>query len=118
MQQNDYSVICPVDPQNPFRNPTESPGYSPDYSRILPETGMQHSCLTLYPTRTEKAGIRRFFSMTFLMLLFDLVTAATIYVALQLIVTTVLRQSDLRTLGTLPENYPQILNQYLCVRSI
>ncbi|MBR4200202.1 MAG: CPBP family intramembrane metalloprotease [Oscillospiraceae bacterium] len=113
-----YAEICPVDPDNPFRNPTEQPDYSPDYSEIMPEIEIPDSFLPLYPSAAERTGIRRYFTLTFLMLLFDFVTAATIFVALQLIVTTVLKQSDLRTAGTLPQNYPQIVQQFLSDSSV
>ena len=106
----DYAEISPVDLQNPFRNPTEQPDYSPDYSEILPEIGMPESSLSLLPSATERAGIRRFFTMTFLTLLFEAVTAMTVFVALRLIATTVLQQviPELRTVFsefpmTLPE---------------
>ena len=114
----DYAEISPVDLQNPFRNPTEQPDYSPDYSEILPEIGMPESSLSLLPSATERAGIRRFFTMTFLTLLFEAVTAMTVFVALRLIATTVLQQVDLRKLGTLPQNYDQIVSQFLDDSSI
>lgn len=117
-QNHDYSEIYPIDPQNPFRNPTEEPDYSPDYRDILPELDMPESKLTLFPTRTEKLRIRRVFSLTFLTMLFDLLTAATIVVLIQLIVTTVLQQRDLRELGALPQNYTQIVRQFFSDSSI
>ncbi len=114
----DYSDITPVDPANPFRNPTEEPEYSPDYRAIVPEIDMPDSKLPLFPAPHEKAAIRRFYAMTFLMLLFGTITAMTIFVALQGIAGVILRQVDLRKLGELPQNYPQILRQYLNDSSI
>ena len=114
----DYSDITPVDPTNPFRNPTEEPEYSPDYRAIVPEIDMPDSKLPLFPAPHEKAAIRRFYAMTFLMLLFGTITAMTIFVALQGIAGVILRQVDLRKLGELPQNYPQILRQYLNDSSI
>lgn len=109
----DYSDISPVDLKNPFRNPTEEPDYSPDYRAIIPELDMPESKIPLFPAANEKAAIRRYFAMTFLMLLFGLITAMTVYIALQGIAGAVLRQIDLRRLGELPQNYSQILKQYL-----
>ena len=115
---SDYSDITPVDLNNPFRNPTEEPDYSPDYRAIVPELDMPDSKLTLFPAANEAAAIRRYFGLTFLTLLFGLLAAMTIYVALQGIASVVLRQIDLRRLGELPQNYPQIMRQYLDDSSI
>lgn len=114
----DYSEISPVDLKNPFRNPTEEPDYSPDYRAIMPELDLPDCRLPLFPAANERAAIRRFFAMTFLMLLFALLTAMTVYVALQGIAGVVLRQVDLRRLGELPQNYSAILKQYLNDSSI
>lgn len=114
----EYSEITPVDLKNPFRNPTEEPDYSPDYRAIVPELDMPESKLSLFPAPQEKRSIRRYFALTFLTLLFALLTATTIYVALQLIATVMLRQVDLRQIGELPENYTQIVQQYLSDSSI
>lgn len=117
-QNHDYSEICPIDPRNPFRNPTEEPGYTPDYREILPDLDMPESRLTLFPSRAERSRIRRAFSMVFLTMLFDLLLAASVFVLIQLIVTTFLQQRDLRELGTLPQNYPQIVQRFFSDSSI
>lgn len=109
----EYSEISPVDLKNPFRNPTEEPDYSPDYREIVPDLDLPESKLSLFPAHHEKITIRRYFALTFLMLLFALLTATTIYVALQGIASVMLRQVDLREIGELPQNYPQILQQYM-----
>ena len=114
----DYSDITPVDLDNPFRNPTEEPDYSPDYRAIVPEISLPDSKLPLFPAHHEKAAIRRFYALTFLSLLFALLTAMTVFVALQGVASVVLRQVDLRKLGELPQNYPQILRHYLNDSSI
>lgn len=114
----EYSDITPVDLKNPFRNPTEEPDYSPDYRAIAPEIDMPESKLSLFPAPNERAAIRRYFALTFLMLLFCVITAMTIFVALQGIAGVIVRQVDLRKLGELPQNYPQILRQYLNDSSI
>lgn len=115
---HDYSEIYPIDPHNPFRNPTEEPDYTPDYREILPELDMPESRLTLFPSRTERSRIRRAFSLTFLTMLFDLLLATSVFVLIQLIVTTVLQQRDLRELGTLPQNYSRIVQQFFSDSSI
>lgn len=110
---NDYRDIFPVDPQNPFRNPTEEPEYSPDYRETVPEIAMPDSKLPLLPAHAEVKFIRRWFNLTFFTLLFAFFTSSTIYVALQMIISVVLRQIDLRRLDTLPQNYFLIVEQYL-----
>lgn len=115
---NDYRDISPVDPQNPFRNPTEEPGYSPDYRETVPEIAMPDGKLTLLPAHAEVKSIRRWFSLTFLMLLFAFFTSSTIYVALQMLISLILRQIDLRRLDALPQNYFLIVEQYLGDSSI
>lgn len=114
----DYSDITPVDLKNPFRNPTEEPDYSPDYRAIMPELDLPDSKIPLFPAAHERSAIKRYFALTFLTLLFALLTAMTIYVALQGGAGVMLRQVDLRKLGELPQNYTQILQQYLTDSSI
>ena len=114
----DYSDITPVDLANPFRNPTEEPDYSPDYRAIAPEIALPDSKLSLFPAHQEKATIKRYFALTFLSLLFALLTAMTVYVALQTVASAIIRQVDLRKLGELPDNYHYILQQYLNDSSI
>ena len=114
----DYSDITPVDLKNPLRNPTEEPDYSPDYRAIMPELDLPDSKIPLFPAVHERSAIKRYFTLTFLTLLFALLTATTIYVALQGIASVVLRQVDLRKLGELPQNYTQIVQQYLNDSSI
>lgn len=114
----DYSEITPVDLRNPFRNPTEEPDYSPDYRAIVPEIDLPDSKLSLFPAPNEQRTIRRYFSLVFLALLFALLSATTIYVFLQLVATAMLQQVDLRKLGELPQNYSQIVQQYLTDSSI
>lgn len=115
---NDYTEITPVDLKNPFRNPTEEPDYSPDYRQIAPELDMPDSSLPLFPSHNERSNIRKFYTLTFLSLLFGLLTAMTIFVALQMIATTAIQQVDLRQLGELPGNYAGIIRQYLNDSSI
>lgn len=114
----DYAEITPIDPENPFRNPTEEPDYSPDYRAILPEIDMPGSKISLIPSAHESAAIRRYFALTCLTLLFGLLTSMTIFVALQGIAGAVIRQVDLRRLGELPQNYTMILRQYISDSSI
>lgn len=109
----DYSVICPIDPQNPFQNPTEEPDYSPGYNAILPELSQEGCALPLFPTEQERSGIRRYYSYTFLALLFALFTSLTVQTALRMLLGIILRQIDLRALGTLPQNYDSIVEQYI-----
>ncbi len=110
---NEYADIAPVNPRNPFRNPTEEPDYTPDYREVLPEIDLPECKLELMPSAAERTGIRRYFSMTFLTLLFAFFISATCFTALRLILTAVLRQVDLRAVGDLPENYLLIADQYM-----
>ncbi len=110
---SEYSEISPVDLKNPFCNPTEEPDYSPDYRAIVPDLDLPESKLSLFPAHHEKMTIRRYFALTFLTLLFAMLTATTIYVALQGVASVILRQVDLRKLGELPQNYPYIVQQYM-----
>ncbi|MBP0966208.1 MAG: CPBP family intramembrane metalloprotease, partial [Oscillospiraceae bacterium] len=101
------------DLQNPFRNPTEEPDYNPDYREILPTLDMPDCKLPLIPQQNERAALKRCFALTFLILLFAFVTAATIFILLQTGVTFALQKVDLKKLGELPENYPMIVKQFL-----
>ena len=113
MPNPDYSEISPVDLQNPFRNPTEEPDYSPVYTEIVPELAMPGSSLPLFPARAEKSRIRRFFSLVFLTLILGFFISTGLYTGLRMLTATVLKQIDLRKLGTLPQNYMLISDQYM-----
>lgn len=104
--------LVPRDPRAPFDNPTEEPDYSPDYRSIAPELDTPQSYLPLLPSDSERIRIRRYFSLTFLTLLFAFLTAQTVSTALELIISTVIRQIDLRAVGELPGNYQSILSSY------
>ena len=110
---NEYAEIAPVNPRNPFRNPTEEPDYTPDYREVLPEIDLPDCTLGLMPSAAERTGIRRYFGLTFLTLMFGFFVSATCYTALRLVLTAVLRQVDLRAVGELPENYLMIADQYM-----
>lgn len=110
--QNEYAEITPVNPLNPFRNPTEEPDYTPDYREVLPEVDMPDCTLDLSPSPAECSGIRRYFNLTFLTLLFAFFISASLYTLLRLILTAVLKQVDFRAVGELPENYIMIADQY------
>ena len=117
-QSKDYAVICPVDPRNPFRNPTEEPGYSPDYTEVVPELAVAGASLELFPEYDEKRSLRRFCGCTFLSLMFALFTSLSVYTLLTMLVTAILKQVDLRALGTLPESYSRIAAQYIDATAI
>lgn len=107
-----YADLMPKDPRAPFDNPTEEPDYSPDYREIVPELDTPQSYLPLLPETHECTRIRRYFSLTFLTLIFGFLLAMTVNTAIGLVIGTVMRQMDLRTLGELPDNYSSILTQY------
>lgn len=113
MPQTDPTDLIPADPAHPFANPTEEPDYSPDYRSIVPELDMQGSRLPLLPTLAEKNSIRRFVSLTCLILLFAFLIAASISTALTLGIRAVLQQIDGRAVGELPRNYSGIVSQYM-----
>ena len=115
---NDYTEITPVDPLNPFRNPTEEPDYSPDYRELLPEIDMPGSSLPLFPGTAERNAIRRNYSVVFLILLFAFVVTASVYTGGKLLVTLILRQIDLRAGTELPGNYMLIAEQFFADTSV
>lgn len=108
-----HSDICPVDPQNPFQNPTEEPDYAPPYTDILPEITMPGARLPLIPSAAEKHSLRKYFNLTFLALLFAFFTMATVHAALSMLIPQLLRIVDMQRLGELPENYSRIVEQYM-----
>lgn len=110
--------IKPVDPENPFQNPTEEPDYSPDYRQLVPEIGKPDAALPLIPSAEEAGTIRKMFSLVFLSLIFGFVTTATVHTALTLGLPLILRIVDMQREGSLPENYPQIVQQYFNDSSI
>ena len=44
----------PIDPHNPFRNPTENHAYAPDYTRIVPQIETLGCQIPLQPAPHEK----------------------------------------------------------------
>ncbi|MBR5370692.1 MAG: CPBP family intramembrane metalloprotease [Oscillospiraceae bacterium] len=110
--------IKPVDPTDPFRNPTEEPEYSPDYRAILPEIDKPDAALPLIPSPEEAVSIRKMFSLVFLSLMFGFFTTATVHTALTLGLPMLLRVIDMQREGSLPQNYGQIVQQYFSDSSI
>ena len=107
-----FADLYPEDPRAPFANPTEEPDYSPDYRMIAPELDTPQSYLPLLPSPNEAARIRRFFSLTFLTLIFGFLVAMTVHTALRLLISVILQQVDLRAVGELPQNYSSIRSLY------
>lgn len=107
-----FADLYPEDPRAPFANPTEEPDYSPDYRMIAPELDTPQSYLPLLPSPNEAARIRRFFSLTFLTLIFGFLAAMTVHTALRLLISVILQQVDLRAVGELPQNYSSIRSLY------
>lgn len=107
-----FADLYPKDPRAPFANPTEEPDYSPDYRMIAPELDTPQSYLPLIPSPNEATRIRRFFSLTFLTLIFGFLAAMTVHTALRLLISVILQQVDLRAVGELPQNYSSIRSLY------
>ena len=107
-----FADLYPEDPRAPFANPTEEPDYSPDYRMIAPELDTPQSYLPLLPSPNEAARIRRYFSLTFLTLIFGFLAAMTVHTALRLLISVILQQVDLRAVGELPQNYSSIRSLY------
>ena len=107
-----FADLYPEDPRAPFANPTEEPDYSPDYRMIAPELDTPQSYLPLLPSPNEAARIRRYFSLTFLTMIFGFLAAMTVHTALSLLISVILQQVDLRAVGELPQNYSSIRSLY------
>ena len=107
-----FADLYPEDPRAPFANPTEEPDYSPDYRMIAPELDTPQSYLPLLPSPNEATRIRRFFSLTFLTMIFGFLAAMTVHTALSLLISVILQQVDLRAVGELPQNYSSIRSLY------
>ena len=110
--------LIPEDPAHPFANPTEEPDYSPDYRAIVPELEIAGSRLPLLPSLAEKQAIRRYVSLTCLILLFAFLIAMSISTALNLILRFVMQQIDGSAVGELPQNYAHIITQYMSDSSL
>lgn len=107
-----HADLIPADPRAPFANPTEEPDFSPDYRSIAPELELPQSRLPLLPSPQEKSRIRRYFELTFLAVIFAFLVALTVKTALELLISILIRQIDLRAIAELPENYESILSLY------
>lgn len=109
----------PIDPFDPFRNPTQETDYTPDYTEIVPQIRIPGCRLPLSPSKREKTAIRRYFTLAGLLAFFDFAFAALIANVLFMAAIFLLRLIDAHVLeGELPGNYMQIAQQYLSDSSV
>lgn len=109
----------PIDPFDPFRNPTQETDYTPDYTEIVPQIRISGCRLPLSPSKREKTAIRRYFTLAGLLAFFDFAFAALIANVLFMAAIFLLQLIDAHALeGELPGNYMQIAQQYLSDSSV
>ncbi len=108
-----------IDGDNPFCNPTQEPGYSPDYAEIVPQICMRGCRLPYMPSSREKQSIRRYYNIAGLLVFLDFSLAAFLSSAVFLLATFILQIIDGYALGgELPQNYSNIVQQYLSDSSV
>ncbi|MCQ2416426.1 MAG: CPBP family intramembrane metalloprotease [Oscillospiraceae bacterium] len=117
-KRTNYSRISPVDPDNPFQNPTEEPYYNPDYREILPEMEQPDAAILFWPDFKEHKTIRQYYGLVFFTLLFAFFSSSAMYVALRMIVSFIIQILERSRMGELPQNYSMILSQYIDDSSI
>lgn len=108
-----------IDPDNPFRNPTQEPQYAPDYTAIVPQIAIPGCRLPLLPSRKEKTTIRRYYTLAGLLLFLQYTLAGAVANLVYMLGTLLLRFVDSHALdGSLPANYSSIAQSYLSDSSI
>lgn len=104
----------PIDPHNPFSNPTEESEYTPDYSEIVPQITIPGCRIPLIPSSGEKDKIRYFYTVSGCLALFDFLLAALLSALLMCAAGFALRSVDSALLSSeLPQNYKNIRAAYL-----
>ena len=59
----DRKYVKPVDPYNPFDNPTENPEYNRDYGEVVPQIAIPGCELPFIPGKEEKKKIRNSYNI-------------------------------------------------------
>lgn len=109
----------PIDPHNPFCNPTEEPAYTPDYAAIVPQIQLHGCRIPLVPSRQEAARIRHYYNIAGGAACADFALAILFSSLLTWLAQLLLRHIDAAALGgSLPQNYTSIQNAYFSDSSI
>ena len=63
--------VPPINPLNPFNNPTENEKYNSDYADIVPQISIPGCEIPFEPSKPEKKSIRRNFKIAGSLLLIN-----------------------------------------------
>lgn len=109
----------PIDPHNPFKNPTEVHEYATDYSEIVPQIALKGCRIPLIPSHTERGKIRKFYTLAGLLAAFDFYLATILVMIMYYVVGIAQNAVDKSLLdGALPKNYADIQQRFFGDTSI
>lgn len=109
----------PIDPHDPFQNPTEVHEYNTDYAEVVPQITLKGCRIPLIPSTNERSRIRRFYTLAGVLGAFDYFLASILAVGLYYLVSLFQRSVDSNLLGgKLPQNYSNIQSQFFSDSSI
>ena len=110
--------VEPIDPQNPFGNPTENPEYNGNYGKIVPQISIEGCEIPHIPGKSEKKKIRYFYNIAGGGILFHLVFSVMIANILTIISMAILMVINRIDLSEMISGEGAKISEYMNLSSI